>query len=256
MSKIRKKKFDRSGLRHEITSYVRDDFKRTQSVPSEHKICQKFGISLPQLYRVFFISKYAELEGRRNLFREMGIGPLSPEAIEAVARDMRGEFRPQILKRDNNECIACGGRDRLELAHILSCNVLRRTKTEGPPCTNKAQVKELISRYYVPENLLTLCKSCHMLFDLREQQGALWLADKTLGKDKGFIGEAYSGAYAREPTDQRRKIEEIQEKIRERMYSLYGRDWFKVLCGAMRIPWHALDRKALMCKLGIGRVPT
>jgi hypothetical protein len=58
------------------------------------------------------------------------------------------EKRVQILKRDNNKCINCGGIDKLQVHH-RQYHFSKTSKTFAPPWNYK-------NKY-----LITLCNNCH-----------------------------------------------------------------------------------------------
>lgn len=71
-------------------------------------------------------------------------------------------IKPSILKRDNNQCVACGSKENLELARLSGGDMAR---------PEKLSKNRTLSRYpdaekrWAEENMLTLCGRCHKQFD-------------------------------------------------------------------------------------------
>jgi len=77
-------------------------------------------------------------------------------------------FRPKILKRDGRKCLACGSAAKLDLAHVYMGGQLEFTSA-NPRWLRKNP--KGTTPYVSPEvrweenNMLTLCRSCHIIFD-------------------------------------------------------------------------------------------
>lgn len=237
-----------SDIRCEIIKYVQEEINRTKSLPTRYKICKKFEISWRKLYTIIFGSSDIKGKDGYDLFQAMGIQLLSPASINAVIRNMQKKMRTQILKRDNNKCVACGSQDRLELAHIYSCPISGDSRY---PYVSKAKVEKFASPYYMPENLVILCRHCHMLFDIKDltltflchtdHKRALEMATTVL-LDAGIKpSELEAGG-----------VGKVQKKTYDHMRMLYGEHYFEKLCQALHISKRAESRRRrLMGKLGI-----
>lgn len=178
----------------------------------------------------------------------MGIQLLSPASINAIVRSMQKKMRTQILQRDGEICVACGSRERLELAHIYSCPISGESRY---PYASKAEVEKFASLYFAPENLVILCRRCHMLFDIKElTQTFLSHRDYKQAMKMSVIVLIDAGI---KPSElEQGGVERVQNKIRDYMCELYGKRYFEKLRRALHIskPTGFKGRK-LREKLGI-----
>lgn len=94
---------------------------------------------------------------------------LSRARVHQIAQGYRLLYRPlrlKIVKRDHYQCVACSDTKRLEVHHI-----------DGDTSNN------------IPENLITLCKSCHARADrlMRAEQGKTYrIADAIKAKTEPY----------------------------------------------------------------------
>jgi len=213
-------------LRREIINYVQEEIKRNGSIPTRYKICKKFRISRSRLYRLIFGSRDVEGKDECDFFRAMKIQILSPASINAVIRSMQKRLRSQILRRDGHKCIVCGSTIRLELAHIYPCPISGESRISF---VSKGQVERTALPYYAPENLMILCRRCHMLFDIkdltrkflrhRDRKESLEMSVKVL-IDAGIkLSELKSGG-----------VENVQRGVYHYMHKLYGENYYERLC--------------------------
>jgi hypothetical protein len=234
-------------LRREIIKYVQEEISRTGSIPTRYKICKKFGLSWRRLYRVIFGS--GDIKGRdgRDLFEAMGIQLLPPASINAVIRSMQKRMRPQILRRDDNKCAVCGSTVKLELAHIYPCPILGESRY---PYFSKADVEKMASPYFAPENLIILCRHCHMLFDIKDlTRTFLCHTDRKRAMEMATIVLIDAGIKPSELEEG--GVEKVQRGVRKHMHTLYGKHYFEKLCQSLHISKRSgFKRRHLLMRLG------
>jgi len=80
----------------------------------------------------------------------------------SLLRRLQKRARQLVLHRDDGACVVCGSTERVETAHIV------------PPPINyflkhaygsDERLEKEASPFYRPENMVTLCRKCHMLLD-------------------------------------------------------------------------------------------
>lgn len=92
-------------------------------------------------------------------------------------------FKPKILERDRHKCLVCGSTTELDLAHIYQGR--NPTFTDANPRWLRKHPR-MASPYVSPEkrwaeeNMLILCRSCHLALDSGVQLSGKWNIDKAI----------------------------------------------------------------------------
>lgn len=117
------------------------------------------------------------------------------------------------------------------------------------PYFSKAEVEKAASLYYASENLIILCRHCHVLFDIKGLiQTFSRLTDREQATRKGAIMLINAGVKLSELEEE--GIEKVQRGIYKYMLALYGERYFEKLCRSLHISKSSFRRRQLLMKLG------
>jgi len=133
--------------------------------------------------------------------------------------------RQRVFHRDYGTCASCGSRERVEAAHIVPPPIEYLLSHNYE---NDEQLERDASPFYRLENMVLLCRKCHMLLDyphlLQEfstrhgREEAAELVMKALIDAGVKLEDLKSGGHKR-----------VMESVIERMFDIYGRDYLEIL---------------------------
>ena len=144
---------------------------------------------------------------------------------KSVLRKLQKMARQRVLERDSGTCVVCGSKERVEAAHIVQppINYFLSYTYE-----TDEQLEKEARKYYWDENIVLLCRKCHMTCDypylLQEfatdvgREKAAELVMKALIDAGVELGDLKSGAHER-----------VIDCVMNHMTALYGSRYDKFL---------------------------
>lgn len=161
--------------------------------PSVHQrrlICEALGCSYEYLKR-FRIER--DEEGEEEVVHTGGSGDSSKGARGKAPRaGPSNSVKSKVLDRDDHECVRCGSADALEVHHIL------------PMAGNTGLRASTLNK---PDNLATLCESCHRAAHLERRPTGVRRGEDLAYRDKDEFrmwardSERYAARVALEEAD-------------------------------------------------------
>ena len=139
----------------------------------------------------------------------------------SLLRSLQKRARQLVLHRDHDACVICGSTERDEAAHIVPppINYFLKHAYESDE-----QLEEDASPFYRPENMVLLCRKCHMLLDypylLQE-----FTADMGPKKAAELLSKALIDAGVPLEDSKSGGTERVLRGIIEYMDDLYGSDF-------------------------------
>ena len=144
---------------------------------------------------------------------------------KSILRKLQKRARQRLVNRDGGVCVVCGSRERVEAAHVVAPPInyfLSHTYETDD------QLEKDAALYYRDENMLLLCRKCHMLYDypylLQEfaadvgREKAAELVSKVLIEAGVPLEDVTGGGHKR-----------VRDRVMDHMSALYGFDYGKFL---------------------------
>lgn len=156
----------------------------------------KVGNALPRLWR-----------GRK------GRSAFDPDLVRILKSKAKTRWRQRIFLRDGGRCLACGATSSLELAHVTPT---RDFLDEGSDASIAVQAS------YRNDNLLTLCRACHVCYDSGELQSD---PDPRLEKPRAELHAATSDPVAVRLRLVEKEAHDLRSELSDKLVSGGANGW-------------------------------